>query len=270
MPGVDTVFAGSIPALYDRYLGPQIFEPYAEDMARRVSDLKQGSLLEIAAGTGIVTKKLIETLPSTVNLVATDLNQGMLDVAAVKDTASRVSWQQADAQALPFPEAAFDAVVCQFGVMFFPDKPKAFREARRVLKKGGRYLFNVGDALEHNEVTELVVRAGAEMFPGDPPQFLARTPHGHHDKDPIMAALKEAGFVEVAVETVSRRSRAATAADAVIGFVQGTPMRSEIEARDASRLQEATDAAVAKVKTKFGDGPIDSMIQAHIFTAICP
>ena len=140
MPGVDTVFAGSIPALYDKYLGPLIFEPYAEDLARRLSGLKEGCVLEIAAGTGIVTSRLIQTLPPPVNLVATDLNQGMLDVAAVKDPASRVSWQQADAQALPFPDGSFDAVVCQFGVMFFPDKPKAFREARRVLKKGGPHV----------------------------------------------------------------------------------------------------------------------------------
>jgi len=137
MTEVDTVFAGSIPALYDQYLGPLIFEPYANDLARRLSDLGDGSVLEIAAGTGVVTRALMKTLPPAVSLVATDLNQAMLDVAAVKDAASRASWQQADAQALPFPEAAFAAVVCQFGAMFFPDKPKAYREARRVLKPGG-------------------------------------------------------------------------------------------------------------------------------------
>src|SRR5579871_625643 len=136
MAQVDTVFAGSIPALYDKYLGPLIFQSYADDIARRVSDLKAGSVLEVAAGTGIVTAALIRTLPKSVNLVATDLNQAMLDVAKVKDPASRVSWQQADAQMLPFPDGSFDAVVCQFGVMFFPDKSKAFREARRVLKPG--------------------------------------------------------------------------------------------------------------------------------------
>ena len=267
MTSVDVVFAGSIPVLYDKYLSPLIFEPYADDMARRLSGLKEGSVLEIAAGTGIVTSRLIKTLPPAVNLVATDLNQGMLDVAAVKDTASRVSWQQADAQALPFPDDAFDAAVCQFGVMFFPDKPRAFREARRVLRKGGRYLFSVWDSLAHNEITDLVVRAGADVFPNDPPQFLARTPHGHYDKDPIVAALKDAGFADVAVETVTKRARSATAADAVTGLVQGTPMRSEIEARDAKRLQDVTDVATAKVRAMFGDGPIDSKIQAHVFTA---
>jgi SAM-dependent methyltransferase len=267
MAEVDAVFAGSIPALYDKYLGPLIFEPYANDLARRLSDLKDGSVLEIAAGTGIVTSALMKTLPPAVSLVATDLNQAMLDVAKVKDTASRVSWQQADAQALPFPEAAFDSVVCQFGVMFFPDKPKAYREARRVLKPGGRYLFNVWDSLAHNEIADLVSRAVAELFPNDPPQFLARTPYGYHDKDAITAALKNVGFVDVAIETVESRSRAATAVDAVIGLVQGSPLRSEIEARDAKRLAEATAAAAAKVTARFGDGPVDGKMQAHVVTA---
>jgi ubiquinone/menaquinone biosynthesis C-methylase UbiE len=270
MAKVDTVFTGSIPTLYDKYLGPMIFQPYADDMAQRLSSLKQGSVLEIAAGTGIVTQALIKTLPPAVRLVATDLNQAMLDVAAVKDTAGRVSWQQADAQTLPFPDASFDAVVCQFGAMFFPDKPRAFREARRVLKPGGRYLLNVWDSLAHNEVTELVVSAVAEMFPNDPPQFLARTPHGHHDRDVIIAALKQAGFVDVAVETVTRRGMAANATDAVFGLVQGTPHRSEIEARDATRLAEATEKAAARVTAKFGDGLIDSKIQAIVFTATAP
>ncbi len=150
--------------------------------------------------------------------------------------------------------------------MFF-DKPKAFSEVRRVLKKRGRYLFNVWDSLEHNEVTELVVRAVADLYPHDPPQFLARTPHGHHETAPIVATLESAGFSDVVVETVTRRSRASSAADAVIGLVQGTPMRAEIESRDATRLTEATEAAAATVRAKFGDGSIDAKIQAHVFTA---
>ena len=269
MARVDTVFAGSIPALYDKYLSPLIFEFYASDMARRLSGLKSGSVLEVAAGTGIVTSALIKILPPAVSLVATDLNPGMLDVAKAKDTTSRVSWQQADAQALPFPEAAFDAVVCQFGVMFFPDKPKAFHEARRVLKKGGRYLFSVWDIIADNEIADLVTSAVADLFPNDPPRFLARTPYGHHNKDAITAALRQAGFSDVAVETITARSKASSAADAVTGLVQGTPLRSEIEARDATRLAEATEAARARVKARFGDGPIDAKMQAHIFTATC-
>jgi SAM-dependent methyltransferase len=178
-----------------------------------------------------------------------------------------VSWRKVDAQALPFPDAAFDAVVCQFGVMFFPDKQKAYSEARRVLKPGGRFIFNVWDKLEHNEFADLVTGALADMFPNDPPRFMARTPHGYHDKEAIIAELRSAGFGKVEVDTLTRRSVAPSCRDPAIGFCQGTPMRNEIEARDANRLAEATDAAAGKISGRFGNGPVDGMIQAHVFTA---
>jgi ubiquinone/menaquinone biosynthesis C-methylase UbiE len=267
MAQVDTVFAGSIPALYDKHLGPLIFEPYAEDIARRLSDLKAGTVLEIAAGTGIVTRALVRSLPADVTVVATDLNQPMLDHAASQERSGRVRWQQADAQALPFADATFDAVVCQYGVMFFPDKAKAFREARRVLKPRGRYIFNVWDKLADNEFTDLVIKVAAELFPNDPPVFLARTPHGYNDKDAITATLKSAGFAEVTCETVTKRSKAPSSRDPAIGFVQGTPMRNEIEARGGPSLAEVTDAAAARIASRFGAGPVDGKIQALVFTA---
>jgi ubiquinone/menaquinone biosynthesis C-methylase UbiE len=139
----DAVFSGSIPSLYDKYLGPLIFEPYAQDLANRLSALNAERVLETAAGTGIVTRALERSLSPRGSIVATDLNQPMLDHAAERIPSSRVSWQKADAQALPFPDGAFDAVICQFGVMFFPDRQKAYREARRVLKPGGHFIFNV-------------------------------------------------------------------------------------------------------------------------------
>jgi ubiquinone/menaquinone biosynthesis C-methylase UbiE len=263
----DTVFSGSIPSLYDRYLGPLIFEPYAEDLARRISALDPEHVLESAAGTGIVTRALDRSLSPGASIVATDLNQPMLDHAAERIPSSRVSWQKVDAQALPFADAAFDAVICQFGVMFFPDKQKAYREARRVLKPGGRFIFNVWDRLEHNEFADIVTTAVADMFADDPPRFLARTPHGYHDRDAVIAELRSAGFVSVAADTLTRRSVAPSCRDPAIGFCQGTPLRSEIEARDADRLVEATEAAAAKISERFGNGPVDGMIQAHIFTA---
>jgi ubiquinone/menaquinone biosynthesis C-methylase UbiE len=267
MAKVDTVFSGSIPSLYDRYLGPLIFEPYADDLARRLTALDPERVLETAAGTGIVTRALDRALSPRASIVATDLNQPMLDHAAERIASSLVSWQKVDAQTLPFPDRSFDAVVCQFGVMFLPDKPKAYREARRVLKPGGHFIFSVWDKIEHNEFTDLVTKAVADMFPDDPPQFLARTPHGHHDRDAIVAGLRSAGFVNVAAETLTRRSVAPSSLDAAIGFCQGTPLRNEIEARDASRLVEATEAAAERISARFGTGPVDGMIQAHIFTA---
>jgi ubiquinone/menaquinone biosynthesis C-methylase UbiE len=267
MADSDKIFAGSIPALYDRYLGPLIFEPYAADLAERLSDLRDGQILETAAGTGVVTRALARRLPEGVRIVATDLNQPMLDHAATLLPSPRVIWRQADALALPFEAGSFDAVVCQFGVMFFPDRLKAYREALRVLKPGGRLLFNVWDRIEENEFALTVTRALEAVFPADPPLFLARTPHGHHDTDAIGRELSAAGFTQVQIVTLARRSRAATHRDPAIGFCQGTPLRNEIEGRDAGRLQEATEAAASAIAARFGTGPVDGKMQARVVVA---
>src|SRR3982074_865327 len=216
MTKVDTVFSGSIPSIYDSYLGPLIFEPYAQDLADRLSALSAEGVLETATGTGIVPRALLRSLPASVSVVATDLNQPMLDRAAEQVSSSRVSWQKADAQSLPFPDGAFDAVVCQFGVMFFPDKRKAYSEARRVLKPGGHFIFNVWDRIEHNEFADLVTAAAADMFPREPPRFMARTPHGYHNRQAIVAELRSAGFVNVTAETLTRRSVAPSCRDPAI------------------------------------------------------
>ena len=252
MADSDRAFAGSIPALYDRFLGPLIFEPYAADLAARLADLREGPLLEIAAGTGIVTRALARRLAAGIAIVATDLNQAMLDFAAAQGSARAVTWQQADAQALPFADATFAAVACQFGVMFFPDKVAAFGQARRVLKPGGRLVFSVWGRLENNEIPHVIHEAVAALFPGDPPGFLARAPYGHHD---------------VAVETVALRSRAPSPRDPAIGFCQGSPLRNEIETRGAGALAAATDAAEAALAARFGRGPIEGGIEAHVVTA---
>ena len=268
MQEFDTNFAGSIPALYDRYLAPLIFEPYAADLAQRLDDVLHGDLLEIAAGTGVATRALAHSLPASVKIVATDLNQPMLDYAAARFPQKRpVTWRQANAVKLPFDDGSFDVVVCQFGAMFFPDKSAAYREAWRVLKPGGRFVFSVWDRIEENEVTHAAVGGVAGLFPNDPPQFMSRTPHGYHDKEGIASELSQSGFSSVRAETVQQRSRAATAREAAIGLCQGTPLRNEIEARDANRLHEATDAAEAAITARLGAGPIDGKMQAHVITA---
>jgi len=267
MAKLDSAFAGSIPALYDRHLGPVIFEPYATDIARRLPRLTNGVVLEIAAGTGIVTQKLATTLSPSVRIVATDLNQPMLDHAASKPGMARVTFRQANALDLPFEAEEFDAVVCQFGVMFFPDRVAAHRQALRVLKPDGRYIFNVWDSLSQNPVTDIVVSAMAARYPADPPRFLARVPHGYHDEVAIRADLAAAGFTKVSIETVTLPSRAASHLDPAIGFCQGTPMRSEIEALAPNDVQAATDAAAAALAARFGTGPIEAPIQAKVVTA---
>jgi SAM-dependent methyltransferase len=265
MPDTDKVFAGSIPALYDTYLVPLIFEPYAADLAKRLSSRSPSRVLEVAAGTGVVTRAMVSALPETVSIVATDLNQAMLDRASAVGTKRPVEWRQADAMQLPFPDGAFDAVLCQFGVMFFPEKSKAFAEARRVLKPGGVFLFNVWDRIEENEFADTVTSALQNLFPSDPPRFMVRTPHGYHDHPVIRRDLAGGGFTAPArIETLAARSLAASPNIPAIAYCQGTPLRNEIEARGASRLGEATDVAAEAVAKRFGRGAVDGKIQAHI------
>jgi SAM-dependent methyltransferase len=268
MADTDKLFTGSIPAIYDRFLAPILFEPYAIDLALRLRDLRRGRMLEVAAGTGVLTRALASALPETVEIVATDLNQPMLNFAASKLDERRVTWRQADALALPFADNEFDAVVCQFGVMFFPDKTAAYREARRVLKPGGRCLFNVWSTLDKNEFSDVVTEAVAALFPEDPPRFLARIPHAYRGAGEVANALEAAGFSRFAMETVEQRSHAPSPRHVAIGLCQGTPLRNEIEARDPSRLDEATDVATAALAERFGDGPIEGGTRAIVVTAV--
>ncbi len=267
MSDIDKVFSGSIPKLYESHLVPLIFEPYAADLKRRVGAMNASRILEVAAGTGVVTRALASIPNENMTILATDLNQAMLDQAAAVGTARPVRWQQADAMALPFDDGEFDAVVCQFGVMFFPDKARAFAEARRVLKPGGIFLFNVWDSLSDNEFADTIATAMEAVFPDDPPRFLARTPYGYHDRAAIVQELAVAGFTKSPqIDTLTARSRASSAREPAIAYCQGTPLRSEIEARDASRLGEATDKAAAALAQRFGPGAVDGKIQTLVVT----
>jgi len=266
-PGSDTVFAGSIPELYDTQLVPLIFEPYAADLAHRIAALGPSRVLETAAGTGVVTRALARALPASTELVATDLNQPMLDHAAAIGTARPVTWQKADAMKLPFGDATFDVVACQFGAMFFPDKAHAFAEARRVLRPGGMFVFNVWDRIEENEIADTATDALAVVFPADPPRFMARTPHGYSDRQAIAMDLRNAGFTATPnIDTVTARSRAVSPHAAALAYCQGTPLRNEIEARTGATLAEATAACEAAIARRFGSGPVDGKIQAHVVT----
>jgi SAM-dependent methyltransferase len=264
-PDVDHAFAGSIPQLYERWLVPLIFEPCATDLAARVGARQPSRVLEIAAGTGVVTRHLARVLPPAAVIVATDLNQPMLDQAAAAGTSRPVEWRQADAMQLPFPDESFDTVVCQFGAMFFPDKAHAFSEARRVLRPGGLFIFNVWDRIDRNEFAETVIAALATVFPDDPPRFLARVPHGYHDTSVIADDLARGGFTHPpAFTSLVARSRAGSPDDVAIAYCQGTPLRSEIEARGPARLVEATGVATAAIAARFGTGAVDGGIQAIV------
>ena len=269
----DILFTGPIPQLYELLMVPMLFDVYAQDLVNRIADhvtadlLETANVLEIAAGTGIVTRALAAMLGPKARITATDLNQPMLDLAASRlGPDPRVSFQQADAQALPFPGQSFDLVLCQFGVMFFPDKLKAYAEARRVLKPGGAMLFNVWDQLSENAFVTVVSAALADLFPDNPPAFLARIPHGYHDITLIAQQLADAGFISCTPEAVGAISHATTPLDAAKAYCQGTPLRAEIEARGGG-LEAATTSAADALARHFGPGPIQGGIRAYVIAA---
>ncbi|WP_181017583.1 class I SAM-dependent methyltransferase [Zemynaea arenosa] len=265
MSSSDTAFAGSIPELYERYLVPLIFAPYATDLAARARRHQPSDVLEIAAGTGAVTRRLVDDLPPSTRIVSTDLNQAMLDVASRRGTARPVTWQRADAMALPFADASFDLVVCQFGAMFFPDRPKAYAEVRRVLRPGGRFLFNVWDTLDENDFPRVVLEALRQQFAAQPPTFMQRIPHGYADPDVIRRDLIAGGFRHSPeIVSVGAPSYADSAQLVAIAFCQATPMRAEIEALGSEALDTATRVAEDALIEEFGAGPVTGRIRAHV------
>ncbi len=268
MAATDIQFAGSIPDLYDRFLVPLIFDPFAHDLATRVADLRPGMVLETAAGTGAVTRAMAARLAPEVRIVATDLSPAMLERAqARRDADKRTEWQHADALELPFADASFDVVVCQFGIMFFPDRVRGYAEARRVLKPGGTFLFNVWDRFEANAFPAAVRETMVRMFPVDPLPFLERGPYSHFDMERIKREVAQAGFVSVRTEAVDKVARASSAREAATALCHGSPLRADIEARGADRLAEATDLTEALLTERFGSGPIEGPIRAHVITA---
>jgi ubiquinone/menaquinone biosynthesis C-methylase UbiE len=264
----DKLFAGSIPENYDRHMVPLIFEPYAADIARRAASLSPSAVLETAAGSGVVTRALAPKLSQSASYVATDLNPPMLDYAASRQPPdARIKWRQADALKLPFENGSFDLVCCQFGAMFFPDRTSGYREAKRVLRPGGHFLFSVWDRIEENVFADDVTNALARMFPNDPPRFLARTPHGYHDTALIRRELEDAGFSRVVIETRAEQSRASSPRIPAVAYCQGTVLRSEIEAREAGALEAATNYAASAIAERHGNGEVAAKIQAHIIQA---
>lgn len=265
---VDKSFGGSIPDIYDDYLVPLIFEEYADDLARRTASLEPSDILEVAAGSGVVTRAVARKLVDSATYVVTDLNPPMLERAQTQQPDdARISWQPADAMDLPFPDGSFDLILCQFGAMFFPDRVQAYSEARRVLRGGGTFTFNMWDRIENNEFACTVTRSVAELYPDDPPRFLARTPHGHYDPATYERELRQAGFTEINVELVERSSRADTPAVPAIAYCQGTPLRNEIEQRNPDGVAQATIHAESALRDQFGTGPIEGKVRGFVVSA---
>jgi len=245
-------FQGSVPLFFDRFLGNFAFEPFAADLVRRLAVGRDGRVLELACGTGILTRRLRAAMPKDAQLVATDLNEPMIEYARSKLWGADIHWRTADAQALPFKDGAFDAVVCQFGLMFLTDKALGLREARRVLKPGGTFLANVWCSLDDNPTAGAAHRTLADMFPDDPPRFL-ETPFGFHDARTIEALAGEAGFANVAVERVDIEGRAPSARHVAMGFVRGFPLAAALQEREAD-LEAVVDTIARALRD--GDGPM--------------
>jgi ubiquinone/menaquinone biosynthesis C-methylase UbiE len=266
-PTADSSFTEDVAAFYDSTLVPLIFEPYADDLAVRTRALNPTSVLEVACGTGVVTRALASSLPGACTITATDLNEAMLAHAQRVGTSRPVTWRQADVMALPYADETFDVGVCQFGAMFFPDRAAAYREIRRVLRPGGTFLFNIWNSIEDNEIADIVTDAVGSLYPEDPPLVLARTPHGHGLPAEIEGDVKAAGFDRCSLNQRDDVSPASGAKVPAIAYVQGTPLRNEIEARDPGGLARATEVATAALRARYGDGPIQGRISAVVVAA---
>jgi SAM-dependent methyltransferase len=247
---------------YDEHLVPAVFQPYADDLASRVARHQPPVVLELAAGTGVLTQSMTALLPGT-QITATDLNVAMVDVGSTKVPSA--TWRQADAMQLPFEDETFDLVACQFGVMFFPDRPAAYAEVARVLRPGGHFLFNCWGPLATHDIETAVIAILAECFPDDPPSFLARVPHGYHDPDLVASDLTTAGFGGIHLETVELDCTGRSAADLARGYCRGTPLRPEIEAR--GDLEATTDAVASALERRFGSGPVVGRMSALVVSA---
>ena len=261
-----STFTGSVPDNYDRYLRPLLFEPYAEDLAARLAVKPGMRVLEIACGTGIVTRQLLARLPGDATLVATDISPAMLAIAEQRISPdSRLAWQPADALALPFDDASFDAVVCQFGIMFFPDKVQGLSQIHRVLRAGGQLLVNAWDSLDRNPVERATHQALADAFPSNPPQFLL-LPYGYHDAGELERVVRAAGFGTVSVHTVALAGHSPGARDAATGFVMGTPLTGELAERQLSPAA-ALEAIERALTAAFGTGAIPAPHSALVADA---
>jgi len=262
-------FSGSVPNTYHTFLGPLIFDAYAKDLAVRLSRLLKPNarVLELAAGTGIVTKQVLSALPPAASLTVTDLSEPMLGVAKGSISDPRATFRAADACKLPFQNQAFDALFCQYGVMFFPDKIQAMKEARRVLAPGGTYIFNIWDSFEHNPMPGTVQASLVEQFPKDPPMFLAKMPYGHSDRAEIERYTRAGGFTNVKIESVAFPCIAPQAEDAARGFIEGTPVLAGLVERGITDPTPVRERAAKALTEKFGDKPCRATMQAILVTA---
>lgn len=267
-----STFSGSVPNTYHNFLGPLIFDAYARDIVARLAPLLKAKpdarILELACGTGIVTNLIAHALPSGASLLATDISEPMLNLARANFSgAPGVTFQTADACSLPWKDASFDIIVCQYGIMFFPDKVKAMKDARRVLAPGGTYLFNIWDSFEHNPIPRTAHETLTALFPANPIPFLAKFPFGYSDRVEIERVTRAGGFQNVRLETVGFPCTAPNASDAARAWIDGTPVSAGLVERgapDSTQIKRDVESALA---ARFGAAPCKSTMRAIVGTA---
>jgi SAM-dependent methyltransferase len=254
-------------AIRDRYFASSVLAPFAEDMARRLARLTIGPLLEIGADTGVLTQAMASVMSAGLTIIATDPSDKVIALAASKPGMARITWQQAEPHALPFPDATFGIVACHFAIATMPDRIRAFQETRRVMKPNGRFVFSVPGPIRHNPVADCLQTALNTLFPDDPPRFLEHGLHGYADTTVIDDDLTTAGFTDAIYTTVELPYTAACARDVATGYCLGTGLRSEIESRAHGNAEPATDHASNAIEQRFGPGAITSTMRAHIVSA---
>lgn len=262
-----TIPTASLLAIRDRYLAPSLLAPFADDMARRLSRISIGPLLETSADTGVLTQAIASAVSAGLTIIATDPSVAMVEYASVKPGMGRINWQTADPRALPFPNGTFGIVTNHFGVVGMPGRIQAFQEARRVMKPGGRFVFSVPGHIRHNPAADCVQDAMNELFATDPPRFVEHVLHGYADNEAVDDDLTVAGFTDAIYTSVELPYAAASAWDVAVGYCLGTPLRLEIEARASGDTEFVTQAAVAALERRFGTGPIVTKMRAHVVAA---
>ena len=262
-------FTGNVPQNYETYLGPLFFEPYAIDLVERMRDKQYNAVLELACGTGRVTRYLINKVAADGKLYATDLNEAMLAIAKIGVADERIVWQAVDAQNLPYDNDSFDLVVCQYGVMFFPDKPKAFKEAYRVLKQGSIFLFNTWNSLQYNAAAGLARDVLCEIFPDDPPSFFDKGPYSFFNQEEIRQLLQDAGFANITIETVTKTGTAPSAEHVINGLIDGTPASAYLAERNVP-VTEVKEKFRERLIHKYGEKDLHLPMQAFVCEAEKP
>jgi ubiquinone/menaquinone biosynthesis C-methylase UbiE len=239
---------GSAPEMYQRYLVPAMTALWAIDLVDQAAPRPGERVLDVACGTGVVARVAAERVGSTGRVAALDINPGMLAVARSLPVApgAGIEWHEGSVLALPFPDAAFDAVLCQLGLQFFPDRTAALREMRRVLAPEGRLAVSVFGPIEHTPATHALSNA-LDRHVGPGASVAKRTEHELADTEALRTLVTSAGFRGVAIHTASKLARFPSPTDYVRIQLAATPLASLVAQQDASRREGLVGALIEDV-----------------------